>query len=88
MILSLGKKGRFVFSDMPLETIANQLERWYDVEIRFDDTVAKYYRFTGVMKRYNELRTGVRLNRRDDQCQIQSGRAAGESISEFIIRKR
>ena len=49
------KKGRFVFSDMPLETIANQLERWYDVEIRFDDTVAKYYRFTGVMKRYNEL---------------------------------
>ena len=49
------KKGRFVFSDMPLEIIANQLERWYDVEIRFDDTVAKYYRFTGVMKRYNEL---------------------------------
>ena len=49
------KKGRFMFSDMPLETIANQLERWYDVEIRFDDTVAKYYRFTGVMKRYNEL---------------------------------
>ena len=49
------KKGRFVFSDMPLETIAKQLERWYDVEIRFDDIVAKYYRFTGVMKRYNEL---------------------------------
>ena len=49
------KKGRFVFSDMSLEAIAHQLERWYDVEIRFDDTVAKYYRFTGVMKRYNEL---------------------------------
>ena len=49
------KKGRFVFSDMSLEAIAHQLERWYDVEICFDDTVAKYYRFTGVMKRYNEL---------------------------------
>ena len=55
------KKGRFVFSDMSLEAIAHQLERWYDVEIRFDDVVAKYYRFTGVMKRYNELEQVLEL---------------------------
>ena len=73
------KKGRFVFNDMPLETIVRQLERWYDVEIRFNDTVAKYYRFTGVMKRYNQLEqilglieetTNVRFKVTDRQVEV------------------
>lgn len=81
MILLLGRRERFVFSDMSLEAIAHQLERWYDVEICFDDTVAKYYRFTGVMKRYNELEQSVGINRGDDQCQVQGGGTTGESIS-------
>lgn len=49
------KEGRFVFSNMTLEEIAFQLERWYDVKIEFQDTMLRYYRFTGVMKRYNTL---------------------------------
>ena len=73
------KKGRFVFNDMPLETIVRQLERWYDVEIRFYDTAAKYYRFTGVMKRYNQLEqilglieetTNVRFKVKDRQVEV------------------
>ena len=55
------KEGRFVFSDLPLEEIAHQLERWYDVEIDFQDVVVKYYRFTGVMKRYNQLSQLIEL---------------------------
>lgn len=49
------KEGRFVFRNMTMENIARQLERWYDVEINFSDVVVRYYRFTGVMKRYNQL---------------------------------
>lgn len=49
------KEGRFVFSNMTLEEIAWQLERWYDVEIGFQDVNLKADRFTGVMKRYNQL---------------------------------
>lgn len=40
---------------MTLEEIAWQLERWYDVEIGFQDVNLKADRFTGVMKRYNQL---------------------------------
>ncbi len=49
------KEGRFVFRNMTMENIARQLERWYDVEIGFPDVMVRYYRFTGVMKRYNRL---------------------------------
>lgn len=49
------KEGRFVFRNMTMENIARQLERWYDVEIGFPDVVVRYYRFTGVMKRYHQL---------------------------------
>lgn len=49
------KDGRFVFSNMTLEEISGQLERWYDVQISFQDMQVRKYRFTGVMKRYNRF---------------------------------
>lgn len=49
------KDGRFVFSNMTLEDISGQLERWYDVQINFQDMQVRKYRFTGVMKRYNRF---------------------------------
>ena len=49
------KEGRFVFNNMTLEEIGYQLERWYDVEIGFQEPQLRNYRFTGVMKRYNKL---------------------------------
>lgn len=55
------KEGRFVFNNMQMEEIARQLERWYDVKIDFQDVVVKYYRFTGVMKRYNQLSQLIEL---------------------------
>lgn len=55
------KDGRFVFSNMALEEISRQLERWYDVEIVFQDVRVRSYRFTGVMKRYNRLAQLIEL---------------------------
>lgn len=55
------KEGRFVFSDMPLEAIVRQLERWYDVEFDFFDPAAKYYRFTGVIMRHKSLQEVLAL---------------------------
>lgn len=55
------KEGRFVFNNMQMEEIARQLERWYDVKIDFQDVMVKYYRFTGVMKRYNQLSQLIEL---------------------------
>ena len=55
------KEGRFVFSDLPLEAIVRQLERWYDVEFDFFDPAAKYYRFTGVIMRHKSLQEVLAL---------------------------
>lgn len=55
------KDGRFVFSNMTLEDISGQLERWYDVQINFQDMQVRKYRFTGVMKRYNRFSQLIEL---------------------------
>ena len=55
------KEGRFVFSDLPLEAIVRQLERWNDVEFDFFDPAAKYYRFTGVIMRHKSLQEVLAL---------------------------
>lgn len=55
------KDGRFVFSNMTLEEISGQLERWYDVQINFQDMQVRKYRFTGVMKRYNRFTQLIEL---------------------------
>lgn len=55
------KDGRFVFSNMTLEEISGQLERWYDVQINFQDVQVRKYRFTGVMKRYNRFSQLIEL---------------------------
>lgn len=49
------KDGQFLFRDMPLEQIAKQLERWYDVQIVFREDTLRKQRFTGIIKRYHTL---------------------------------
>ncbi|MDR1273233.1 MAG: DUF4974 domain-containing protein [Odoribacteraceae bacterium] len=48
--------GQFLYYDMPLEQIARQLERWYNVSIYFQEEALRAYTFTGVIKRYHSLR--------------------------------
>ena len=43
--------GKFYFSDMALEDIMSQLQRWYNIEVFFVDDELKSYPFTGVILR-------------------------------------
>ncbi|WP_292271404.1 FecR domain-containing protein [Butyricimonas sp.] len=47
--------GRYEFRDTELESIAAQLSRWYDVDIRFAAEGLKHKRFAGVIYRDEEL---------------------------------
>ena len=47
--------GMFEYENMPLEDIARQLSRWYDVQFVFDDSAFRSHAFTGVVKRTQTL---------------------------------
>lgn len=49
------KEGIFEFRDFSLGEIAEQLERWYDVDIVFPNTEVSEIRFTGAVKRVKPL---------------------------------
>lgn len=49
------KEGIFEFRDLSLGEIAEQLERWYDVDIVFPNTEVSEIRFTGAVKRVKPL---------------------------------
>jgi ferric-dicitrate binding protein FerR (iron transport regulator) len=47
------KEGRLVFKDEDFESLAVKLERWYNVEITFEDPSIKSIRFTGTFEKEN-----------------------------------
>ena len=49
------KDGFFVFDDEPLEEIMGELARWYDAEVFFVNEGARGLRFTGHLRRYDEI---------------------------------
>lgn len=49
------KDGRFVFDQSPLEQILNKVSRWYDVKVFYMNEECKNLRFTGGLKRYDNL---------------------------------
>ena len=49
------KDGFFVFDDETLEEIMGELARWYDAEVFFVSEEAKALRFTGHLRRYDEI---------------------------------
>ena len=54
------KEGQFVFKDESLERIMNVLSRWYDVDVEYRSEEVKAYRFTGHIRKYEDI--GVILN--------------------------
>ncbi|GAA4301602.1 FecR family protein [Compostibacter hankyongensis] len=44
-------ENKLVFRDESFEVLAVQLERWYDVHIRFKREAPRYYRFSGIFTR-------------------------------------
>jgi transmembrane sensor len=57
------KDSQLVFNNETFEEIKPKLERWFNVQIRFDMQKAKSYRFTGVLKNENiqEALTAMQL---------------------------
>ncbi len=55
------KDGWFYFQNEPLETIMQTLSRWYDVEVQFVNEEAKKFRFTGKIKKYEDLKEVLNL---------------------------
>ncbi|MDR0765864.1 MAG: FecR domain-containing protein [Odoribacteraceae bacterium] len=51
----------FVFDDIPVEELARQISRWYDVEVRFADDAVRAASFTGAMERYRPASYIVRM---------------------------
>lgn len=49
--------GRFVFPAMNLETIMRQLQRWYDLEVFYQNPEAKNYEFRGAVSRDMDIRS-------------------------------
>lgn len=45
------KNGQFIFNNVPLETVMRQVERWYDVDVRYEGEV-KPIVFNGQLSRY------------------------------------
>lgn len=55
-IISAWRTGYFYFENMPLEELVVKLERWYQVKFVFANDNVKQMRFTGAVKKYNDLR--------------------------------
>lgn len=49
------KEGRLIFRNESLEELQPKLERWFDVDIVFEDETVKHRRFTGVLVRESIL---------------------------------
>ena len=49
-------KGIFVFENEPLDNILKKLARWYNFEFEFKDNKLKYQRFTGDLRRYDDIK--------------------------------
>jgi len=48
------KEGFFVFNNTPLGRIAQDLERWYDVQVSFEEESLQELRFSGAVSRYEK----------------------------------
>ena len=55
------KNQRFCFENRTLESIARDMERWYNVKIVFDDPALKQLQFSGSLSRYDEIETLLRF---------------------------
>lgn len=49
------KHGHIAFDDERLEDIMEQLKRWYDIDVEFDDQGLRDIRFTGDINQYDDI---------------------------------
>ena len=52
---------RFAFDDETLEVLLKQLERWYNIQVTFENPVLKSLRFTGNIPKYEDIQSVLHL---------------------------
>ena len=55
------KDGSYLFKNEPLESILNTLSRWYDMDFQFSKESNRHLRFTGRVKKYENLGEFLKL---------------------------
>jgi ferric-dicitrate binding protein FerR (iron transport regulator) len=55
------KDGRFIFEKEKLESIFEELSRWYDINFHFESNELKEYEFSGYLERYQDLNVLLEL---------------------------
>lgn len=58
------KNGVYIFKDQPLERIMNDLSRWYDVSVFYQNPAVRKITFTGNLKRYDRINTFMEVLQR------------------------
>ena len=52
---------RFAFDDETLDVLLKQLERWYNIQVTFENPVLKSLRFTGNIPKYEDIQKVLQL---------------------------
>lgn len=61
------KDGVFIFKERRLEDIVKILERWYDIDVVFQDDELKDFRFTGYLDRYKDMNVFFKALKRTEK---------------------
>lgn len=65
------KNGKFIFNDTPLQTIMQQLSRWYDVEVTYLESV-EGITFTGSVSRFDDIQDVLRKISLTESIQLET----------------
>ena len=65
------KNGMFLFQEMRLEDIMNQLERWYDVQVCYKEKKAKDLHFSGDLSRFKNISTFIEMFEKSSDIKIE-----------------
>ena len=64
-------RGLFMFNKLDLKSIMTQLNRWYNINVTFDDPAIEFYTFTGVINKQYSKEQIFRLIEKTTQISIE-----------------
>ena len=65
------KTGMFLFQEMRLEDIMNQLERWYDIHVFYTEERVKDLHFSGDLSRFKNIGTFIEMFEKSSDVKIE-----------------
>lgn len=65
------KNGMFLFQEMRMEDIMNQLERWYDIQVCYTEEKIKDLHFSGDLSRFKNIGTFIEMFEKSSDIKIE-----------------